>query len=75
MEKTKEIRQKFAHAVTAGTRSGSGKIVLKYYDDLVAVWGGSAATEPLSFGIDTLMNNNSQEETKKQIILRLIYTR
>ena len=34
MEKTKELRQKFSKAVTNGTRSGSGKLVMEFYDDL-----------------------------------------
>ena len=38
-EKVKEIRRNFAKAVTAGTRSGSGRIVYEFYDDLVSVWG------------------------------------
>ena len=50
MEKVKELRQKFSHAVTAGSRSGSGKLVLEIYDDLVNIWGGLASTEPLQYG-------------------------
>ncbi len=38
--------------MTTGSRSGSGKIVFEHYDRLVSLWGGSAATEPLSFGVD-----------------------
>ena len=52
-EKIKEIRQSFSKAVIAGTRSGSGKIVYEHYDELVMIWGGSPATEPLSFGVGT----------------------
>ena len=40
-------------AVTTGSRSGSGKIILEYYDKLVLIWGGSAAVEPLNYGIDS----------------------
>ena len=36
----------------AGTRGGSGKIVFEHYDKLVQILGGSASTEPLSFGVD-----------------------
>ena len=51
-EKLKSIRQDYSKAVVSGTRSGSGKIVLQYFDDLASIWGGSPATEPLSFGVD-----------------------
>ena len=49
-EKLKEIRQNFANEVTSGSRSGSGKIVLEFFDQLKQVWGGSLCTEPLSSG-------------------------
>eukprot|EP00112_Aurelia_sp_Birch-Aquarium-sp1_P010557 Seg225.5 transcript_id=Seg225.5/GoldUCD/mRNA.D3Y31 product="hypothetical protein" protein_id=Seg225.5/GoldUCD/D3Y31 len=50
-ENVKEIRQSFSKAVTAGTRSGSGKILDEFYDDLFMIWGGSPSSEPLSFGV------------------------
>ena len=52
-EKLKSIRQDYSKAVVAGTRSGSGKIVIQYFDDLVLIWGGSPATEPLPCGVDS----------------------
>ncbi len=48
----KEIRQSFSQAVTTGSRNGSGKIAFEHYDRLVSLWGGSAATEPIPFGVD-----------------------
>ena len=53
MEKVKEIRQSFSKAVhvVSGSRSGSGKIVYEFYDKLITFWGGSAGTEPLSYGV------------------------
>ena len=51
-EKIKDIRQGFSKAVIAGTRSGSGQIVVKHYDKLIKIWGGSASTEPLPFGVN-----------------------
>ena len=50
MEKVKVIRQNFSKAVVSGSRSGSGKIVYEFYDKLITLWGGSAGTEPLSYG-------------------------
>ncbi len=43
----------------AGSRSGCGKIVFEFYDKLVKIWGGSANTEPLSFGVSS-ENLNSE---------------
>ena len=39
--------------MTLGTRSGSGKLVLEFYDLVVQIWGGAPATEPVSFGVMT----------------------
>ena len=50
-EKVKEIRQNFSKAVTAGRRSGSGKIVYEFYDESVRIWGDIHQLNP--FGIDT----------------------
>ena len=51
-EKIKELRPNFSTAVTLVTRSGSGKLVLEFYDLIVHIWGGSPAAKPLSFGCD-----------------------
>ena len=56
MEKTKEIRQSFSKAVISGSRSGSGKVVFEHYDSLVKIWGGSANSRPLPFGISSSSN-------------------
>lgn len=58
MEKIKELRQGFSHAVVTGTRSGSGKLVMEYYDVMVQIWGGSPATEPLPFGVQSSQAEN-----------------
>ena len=64
LEKIKEIRQNFSNAVTTGTRSGSGKLVLEHYDKLVQIWDGSPATEPLSCGISSDQLNNEESNSK-----------
>lgn len=51
MKKVKEIRQNFSKAVVSGSRSGSGKIVYEFYDKRITLWGSSARTEPLSYGV------------------------
>ena len=53
MEKIKKIRQNFSSAVISGTRSGSGKVVMEHYDELVSIFGGSPSSEPLEFGCMT----------------------
>ena len=60
-EKIKDIRQNFATAVTTGSRSGSGKIVMEHYEQLKSSWGGSPSTEPLDFGVNTNSINSSSE--------------
>lgn len=57
-EKIKSIRQDYSKAVTSGRRSGSGKVVLEFYEDLTTLWGGSPSTQPLSFGVDSLGIND-----------------
>ncbi len=37
----------------AGSRSGPGKLVLEFYNDLVNLSGGSASSEPLQYGIES----------------------
>ena len=63
LEKIKELRQKFTNAVTQGTRSGSGKLMLEYYE-LSSIWGGLASTTPLPFGRESsgslTFDNNSE---------------
>ena len=53
MEKVKKIRQNLSSAVLSGRRSGSGKVVMDHYDELVAIFGGSPSTERLEFGCKT----------------------
>ena len=64
VEKVKEIRQSFSKAVVSGTRRGCAKIVFEFYEKLITIWGGSANTEPLSFGTstETLNNKNDRQQ-------------
>ena len=50
-EKIRAIRKAYNKAVTNGTRSGSGKVVQEYFDELAESWKGSPATEQLKHGI------------------------
>ena len=58
-ERIKNLRQIFSEAVTAGRRNGSGQIKIDYYDEIVKIWGGSPASEPLSYGISTTSVNDN----------------
>ena len=51
----------------AATRSGSGKIVFENYDKLVQIWGGSASTKPLSFGVDADSFSEEQESSSSKV--------
>ena len=62
MEKIKELRQKFSHAVTTGSRSGPGKLVMEFYDVMVKIWRGSPSTEPLSFGVQSSVPQDHEKQ-------------
>ena len=66
MEKIKELRQKFGNAVTMGTRSGSGKLVMEFYDVMVKIWGGLPSTEPLSFGVESSVPHDHEKQLGKK---------
>ena len=50
-EKLHALRKAYNNAVTNGTRSGSGKVVQGYFDELAKIWKGCPATEQLKHGI------------------------
>ena len=62
MEKIKELRQKFSHAVTTGSRSGPGKLVMEFYDVMIKIWRGSPSTEPLSFGVQSSVPQDHEKQ-------------
>ena len=62
-EKIKEIRQHFSRAVTSGCRSGSGKMVLEFYDELVQIWCASPLTEPLRCSTSSESVSSTQNES------------
>ena len=66
MKKIKELRQKFSNAVTTGSRSGSGKLVMEFYDVMVKMWEGSQSTEPLSFGVETSVPHDHEKQLDKE---------
>ena len=75
-EKAKDIRQNYSMAVVNGTRSGSGKNTYEHFEKLASIWGGSASTEPLSFGIANFADKiachesmNCQELRKLNVVI------
>ena len=61
-EKIRAIRKSYNKAIANGTRSGSGKVVQEYYEDLRELWKGSPATEMLQLGI-TSISDESVDQT------------
>ena len=67
MEKIKEWSQRFSNAITRGSRSGSGKLVMEFYDTMVQIWWGSPSMEPLPFGIQSSKENNTHPDEENAI--------
>ena len=53
LEKVKETRQIYSSAVLKGNRSGSGRIVFKYYDLFKEIYGDLVLAKSLSLAIDS----------------------
>ena len=45
--KVKQLRQNFKKATINGTRSGSGKLLIEHWDQLVMIWGGCPSLKKL----------------------------
>ena len=52
-KKEKTYAKVFWGSHKTGRRSGTGQITIAYCDELVKIWGGSPASEPLSYGSST----------------------
>ena len=65
LDKIKDTRQNFANAVTTRRRSGSGKLVMEFYEKLVKLWGGSPVNKTLTFGVtaNSISNNIPNSNT------------
>ena len=52
--KLKAARMKFRQAIDSGRRSGHGRVVLLYFNELCEqLWGGSPATEQIASGLES----------------------
>ena len=58
----KIIRQNFKRAVVAGTRSGSGKIIIQNWDELVMIWGSCPSVKR----IDGAAMTKTMEEVESE---------
>ena len=56
-EKLKKFVNRFKQKLS-GSPSGSWKLVFEHYDSLVKIWGGSATSKPLAFGISSSYDIN-----------------
>ena len=57
-ERIKKVRQQFSDVVSKGMSSGSPNVVLNNYDMLMSIYGGCAATEPLTYGVGSTTGNS-----------------
>ena len=64
LEKIK-VCQKFSNAITTGTRSGSGKVILEHFDTLSEIYDGSPAVQSFNFGVDTCIENSGGESSQR----------
>ena len=48
--------------MTTGSRSGSGKLVIEFYDVMVKIWGGPPSKEPLSFGVQSSVPHDHEKQ-------------
>lgn len=48
------MKRIFATDCKNNLRSGAGQVTAKFWNDSNELWGGSAGTEPLSFGFESI---------------------
>ena len=61
--KLKAVRKKYRIAVDSGKKSGHGRVILLYFDECEAIWGGSPATTKIKNGIESSMIEESQDSS------------
>eukprot|EP00794_Sanderia_malayensis_P002803 gene2803-3243_t len=57
--RVKTVRQNFKKAVTEGTRSGSGKLLIRNWDRLVMIWGGCPSVTKIGGAVSSIAAENS----------------
>ena len=58
----KIIRQNFKRAVVAGTRSGSGKIIIQNWDELLKIWGSCPSVKRIDGPVMTKTMNEVESD-------------
>ena len=61
--KLKAVRKKYRIAVDMGSRSGQGRVILLYFHECEAIWGGSPATTKIRSGIESSVIEESQDSS------------
>ena len=66
--KIKDLRQGYSKAVLVGRRSGSGKLVCEFYNELTLIWAGAPNTQPLPMGISSSQINSPDDVDREEDI-------
>ena len=66
--KIKDLRQGYSKAVLVGRRSGSGKLVCEFYDELTLIWAGAPNTHPLTMGISSSQISTPDDVDREEVI-------
>ena len=61
--KYKTLKRTYIKDCKEGLRSGAGQLTAKYWHDCHELWGGSASTTPLDFGMDTSSSVSEDQPT------------
>eukprot|EP00112_Aurelia_sp_Birch-Aquarium-sp1_P020835 Seg546.4 transcript_id=Seg546.4/GoldUCD/mRNA.D3Y31 product="hypothetical protein" protein_id=Seg546.4/GoldUCD/D3Y31 len=57
--RVKSVRQNFKKAVIEGTRSGSGKLLIRNWDRLVMIWGGCPSVTKIGGAVTSIAAENA----------------
>ena len=60
------LKRSYTNDCKENLRSGSGQVNKKYWHECHELWGGSAGTEPLDFGMETLSTETAQSEAETE---------
>ena len=69
--KLKAVRKKYRIAVDSGKKSGHGRVILLYFEECEAIWGGSPATTKIKNGIESSVIEESQDSSSANDVFPL----
>ena len=61
--KLKAVRKKYQIAVDTGRRSAQGRVILLYFHECEAIWGGSPAKTKIKYGVESSIIEESQDSS------------